>query len=94
MRATAITASGTKEEFLMATMSIPKKERDTEESLQPVRGQKREPLERYRLQVDRQTKSSFSAYAAAEKAGSAIKKSFPKVQVSVYDSQDSKTTVL
>jgi len=78
----------------MATMTIPKKERDTEESLPATRGQKREPLERYRLQVDRQTKASFSAYAPAEKAGNAIKKSFPKVQVTVYDSQESKTTVL
>lgn len=78
----------------MATMTIPKKEKDTDESLPAARGQKREPLERFRLQVDRQTKASFGARAAAEKAGAAIKKSFPKVQVSIYDSQESTTIVL
>jgi hypothetical protein len=87
-------ARPTRKELAMATMTIPKKEKETDVMLPPIRGQKRETLERYRLQVDRQTKASFSAYAAAEKAGSAIKKSFPKVQVTVYDSQESKTTVL
>ena len=40
--------------------------------------QKRPTMERYRLQVDRQTKASFPTKAPAEKAGAAIKKTHPK----------------
>jgi hypothetical protein len=43
---------------------------------------------RFRLQVDRQTKASFGTSADAERAGLAIKKRFPIVQVSVYDSEE------
>jgi len=82
----------TRKELAMATMTIPKK--DTEESLPAAKGQKRETLERYRLQVDRQTKASFATQPAAEKAGTAIKKAHPKVQVTIYDSEESTTTVL
>jgi hypothetical protein len=38
------------------------------------------------LQVDRQTKSSFATYAAAEKAALVIKKNFPVVRVAIHDS--------
>jgi hypothetical protein len=40
----------------------------------------------FRLQVDRQTKSSYTSYEAAEQAGLQIKKSHPIVSVTVYDS--------
>jgi len=40
----------------------------------------------FRLQVDRQTKSSYASYEAAEQAGLQIKKSHPIVSVTVYDS--------
>jgi len=43
---------------------------------------------RFRLQVDRQTKASFTTSDDAEKAGLAIKKQFPVVQVAVYDSEE------
>ena len=43
---------------------------------------------RYLLQVDRQTKGWYGTAQAAEAAGLLIKKSYPKVQVSVYDSVD------
>ena len=43
---------------------------------------------RFRLQVDRQTKASFATSDDAEKAGLAIKKQFPVVQVAVYDSEE------
>ena len=59
-----------------------------------VISQKRPQLERFWMQVDRQTKSSFASKAEAEKAGAAIKKAFPKVQVSVYDSEQSSNTIL
>ena len=44
------------------------------------------PVEgRFCLQVDRQTKSTFATFEAAEAAGMAIKKSHPLVYVGVYD---------
>ena len=38
------------------------------------------------LQVDRQTKGSYKTSEAAQEAAVAIKKGYPIVQVSVYDS--------
>jgi hypothetical protein len=40
---------------------------------------------RYRLQVDRQTKASYTTLEAAEEAAAAIKKAHPILQVAVYD---------
>jgi hypothetical protein len=44
---------------------------------------------RFRLQVDRQTKGSYATYEAAEAAGMAIKKTYPSLQVAVYDGVES-----
>lgn len=76
----------------MATMSMPKKE--TAEPITIKVGQNRPPLERFRLQVDRQTKATFASMDEAEKAGKAIKKAHPIVQVSVYDAEQSAQTIL
>ena len=43
---------------------------------------------RFRLQVDRQTKSSYATLDAAETAGMAIKTAHPVVQVNVYDAME------
>ena len=43
---------------------------------------------RFHLQVDRQTKESFTTYEAAEAAGLAIKKDYPILQVAIYDGVD------
>jgi hypothetical protein len=57
--------------------------------------QRKRPEEgRYLLQVDRQTKRSFETEAAAQKAGLAIKQSYPVVQVSIYDTQKSTNTLV
>jgi len=40
---------------------------------------------RFHLQVDRQTKGSYATFEAAETAGKGIKKSYPILQVAVYD---------
>jgi hypothetical protein len=48
---------------------------------QPERG-------RYLLQVDRQTKGSYTTAEAAQAAALVIKTGYPIVQVSVYDSVD------
>ena len=52
------------------------------------------PLNRFRLQVDRQIKATFTELGDAEKAGRDIKKAHPIVQVSIYDSEEGKQTVL
>ena len=47
--------------------------------------QKRPAMAQFRLQVDRQTKSSYETHEDAEQAGLAIKRKYPLVQVAVYD---------
>jgi hypothetical protein len=47
---------------------------------------RRADTEQFRLQVDRQTKSSYASYEAAEQAALQIKRSHPIVSVTVYDS--------
>jgi hypothetical protein len=65
---------------------------EDEESSKPA--QRRIVNKRYLLQVDRQTKSSFASHDEAAASGRQIKAKFPILQVSVYDSVDSQTTVL
>ena len=77
---------------LSTKMTMPKK--DVEEAEPAASGQKRAALQRYWLQVDRQTKSSFTTHDAAEAAGAAIKKAHPLVQVAIYDAKESAITVL
>ena len=55
---------------------------------------KRPESGRYLLQVDRQTKGSYPTAEAAQSAALAIKKGYPIVQVSVYDSVDSTHTLV
>jgi hypothetical protein len=55
---------------------------------------KRPELGRYLLQVDRQTKGSYQTIETAELAGLAIKKEYPILHVTVFDSVDCASTVL
>ena len=65
------------------------KKPDPDDSVEEQIGQRKRPESgRYRLQVDRQTKASFATYDDAEEAGLAIKKDFPIVQVTIYDSAE------
>jgi hypothetical protein len=59
-----------------------------------VSQRKRAEAGRFLLQVDRQTKRSFETAGAAETAGMAIKKSYPLVRVSVYDTVESVNTLI
>jgi hypothetical protein len=60
-----------------------------------VISQRRRPENgQFLLQVDRQTKASFSSYEAAEKAGLVIKKNFPVVRVAIYDSVTSVNKII
>ena len=52
-------------------------------------GQRKKPESgQYRLQVDRQTKAWYATRDAAEEAGLAIKKTYPILQVVVYDAAE------
>jgi hypothetical protein len=65
------------------------KQSEADEPAEQDLGQRSRPeTGRFRLQVDRQTKASFATSDDAEKAGLAIKKQFPVVQVTVYDSEE------
>jgi hypothetical protein len=79
----------------MVTISMPKKgaSKEGSEVVSPP-SQARASLARFRLQVDRQTKAAFATLSDAEKAGREIKKAHPLVQVSIYDAEESRQTVL
>ena len=56
--------------------------------------QEQPEMDRYLLQVDRQTKRSFKTAEAARSAALEIKTRFPTLQVSIYDgSSKSRTAV-
>lgn len=55
---------------------------------------KRPELGRYLLQVDRQTKGSYQTAESAQAAGLAIKKEYPILHVTVYDSAGSESTTI
>lgn len=78
----------TKDVTRPATIAMPKKEKAAEPEVTRT-GQTRPAMARYRLQVDRQTKATFASLDDARAAGQAIKKSFPVVQVSIYDAEQS-----
>lgn len=58
------------------------------------RAQARPSEERFQLKVDGQIKRSFSSKEAATTAGNAIKKAYPVVVVTVFDSQEHMTDVI
>jgi hypothetical protein len=67
---------------------------DTAELEEAVSQRKRPETGRYWLQIDRQTKGSYKTLEAAQEAGLAVKKNYPVVQVSVYDSVESTNTIV
>jgi hypothetical protein len=88
---------GTKpqEENAMAPRVIKLREQEKpSEDVEPeaLSQRKRPEVGRYLLQVDRQTKGSYATAEAAEAAGLAIKKKHSVVQVSIYDSVDTRNT--
>ena len=67
-------------------IKMPQKD-DTDKEVDEVPSQRKRPeTGRYLLQVDRQTKGSYTTAEAAQSAALVIKTSYPIVQVSVYDS--------
>jgi len=80
----------------MATRQIkmPVKDNSEHEVEEPLSKQKRPERGRYLLQVDRQTKGSYQSSETAQAAALVIKKKYPIVQVSVYDSVDNSNTLV
>jgi hypothetical protein len=77
----------------MATTTLRKPEKQDNVEVMTV-DQRRPKLERFRLQVDRQTKTSFPSLEAANTASKIIKKAHPVVQVSVYDAEEHQQTII
>ena len=65
-----------------------------EPATEPLGQRKRPEKRRYRLQVDRQTKSAYVTYEAAEEAGRAIKQAHPILLVGVYDAVTGESKVI
>lgn len=78
----------------MATRQIKMPVKDSsEQEVEEVFSQRKRPERgRYLLQVDGQTKGSYTTSETAQAAGLVIKKNYPIVQVSVYDSVDHSNT--
>jgi hypothetical protein len=72
-----------------------KDDSDKEKEPDEVFSQRKRPERgRYLLQVDRQTKGSYTTPEAAQSAALVIKNAHPIVQVSVYDSVDNSNTLV
>jgi hypothetical protein len=65
-----------------------------EPAAEPLTQRKQADGGRFRLQVDRQTKASYATYEAAETVGKGIKKSYPILQVAVYDGVESVNKII
>ena len=79
-----------KEEKQVAPRQIkmPGKDNSDKEAEEVFSQRKRPESGRYLLQVDKQTKASYKTPEAAQSAALEIKKEYPIVQVSIYDSVD------
>ena len=80
----------------MATRQIkmPVKDSSEHEVEETLSQSKRPERGRFLLQVDRQTKGSYTTSESAQAAALVIKKNYPIVQVSVYDSVDNSNTLV
>jgi hypothetical protein len=75
-------------------IKMPAKEVSEKEVEEVFSQNKRPERGRYLLQVDRQTKGSYTTSEAAQSAARGIKTSYPIVQVCVYDSVDYTHTMI
>jgi hypothetical protein len=71
-----------------------KKVANAEPTQQQRPQQQKSEIDRYHLEIDRQTKRSFKTSEAARSAALEIKARFPALQVSVYDSTSKSRTVV
>jgi hypothetical protein len=76
-------------------IKMPARNNQVEQEAEEVFSQSKRPERgRYLLQVDRQTKNSYTTPEAAQSAALAIKTGFPIVRVSVYDSVEHSHTII
>jgi hypothetical protein len=75
-------------------IKMPQKDEVAHEADEAPSQRKRPEAGRYLLQVDRQTKGSYTTVEAANSAAQLIKTGYPIVQVSVYDSVDHTYTLM
>jgi len=80
----------------MATRQIkmPVKNSSEQEVEEVLSQRKRLERGRFLLQVDRQTKGSYTTLEAAQAAASIIKKNYPIVKVAVYDTVDNSNALV
>jgi hypothetical protein len=78
----------------MASRQMKMPEKTESEPEEPSSQRKRPELGRYLLQVDRQTKGSYQTVETAQSAGLAVKKKYPTLHVSIYDSVECISTAL
>lgn len=80
----------------MATRQIkmPVKDNSEQETEEVLSQRKRPERGRFLLQVDRQTKGSYATSEAAQAAALVIKKSYPIVNVLIYDSVDNSSLLV
>ncbi len=76
--------------FRMAAKKVHKTEQSGEEPPQ----QRQPEMERYLLQIDRQTKRSFNTPEAARSIALDVKGRFPALQVSIYDNLTKSRTLI
>jgi hypothetical protein len=75
-------------------IKMPRKD-SSEQEVEVVPSQDKRPERgRFLLQVDRQTKASYTTSEAAQAAALVIKKKYPIVKVSIYDSVDNSSTLV
>ena len=68
---------------------------EPEDSVKKLVTQRKRPDSgRFCLQVDRQTKQTYTTYEAAEAAGMAIKKDYPTLHVAVHDGVESVNKII
>ena len=68
---------------------------DSEETTEEAFSQRKRPeRSRFLLQVDRQTKGSYTSSEAAQAAALVIKNKYPILQVSVYDRVDNTNSLV
>ena len=75
-------------------IKMPVKDEPETEVWEPLSQRKRPEAGRYWLQVDRQTKGSYTTAEAAQAVALVIKKGHPIVQVCVYDRVESTSTMV
>ena len=75
-------------------IKMPVKDDSDKEVAEVFSQSKRPERGRYLLQVDRQTKGSYTTAEAAQSVALGIKTAYPIVQVSVYDAVDNTSTMV